>query len=73
MKKSPVKVGDLVRWHTESWVFESAAERYCSPGVVLKKKPSATFTTVSFQVLWADGKITDEHDAYLHPYGASEQ
>lgn len=60
-------VGDLVRWHSDSWVFSSPGKEYQSPGVVLEEKRKMLFgkPKISFRVLWADGRITAEHECYL--------
>ena len=61
--KRPIRIGDLVKFESRSWVFEHANERYANPGVVIDIDP--TTHTESYEILWADGKITTEFDAYL--------
>jgi hypothetical protein len=65
-----VKAGDLVNFVSNSWVFESAAREYTNPGIVLKvNKGSNPFE--SAEVMWADGRVTREHNSYLSPVGTS--
>ena len=61
-----MKVGDLVEFHTEAWVFLAACERYVNPGIILTLEYSGGGSYKS-DVWWSDGKITKEHHSYLHP------
>ena len=65
-----MKKGDLVNFHSNAWVFESASKDYKNPGIVLDIKTKyyklqKCDPRISAQVLWADGKITTEHECYL--------
>jgi len=55
-----MKVGDLVNFHTETWVFAAARARYENPGVILEQHTENRYT-----VMWADRKLTTEHIGYL--------
>ncbi len=55
--------GDIVRFHTEAWVFEEAAKEYENPGVVIEVDDE--HRQVVYTVLWADSRITREHAGYL--------
>ena len=71
-----MKVGDLVRFQTKAWVFEHANNRYANPGVVLKIDPYENGLNkhrFSATVYWADGKVTEEYDSYLHPVNKVEK
>jgi hypothetical protein len=56
-----MKIGDLVDFHTKSWVFENARDRYKNPGIILKKLHGKD----AYEILWADGRFTNEHSSYL--------
>lgn len=62
-----MKVGDLVDFHTKSWVFKGAEKLYANPGLVLRIIKPTDKDIVVADVYWRDGKITREHDSYLHP------
>ena len=66
-----MKVGDLVKWHTDAWVFKAASERYCNPGIILKdlKRDGCQ---PAYQIMWADGKVTNEFSGYLIDVGSHE-
>ena len=67
-----MKTGDLVNWHSKSWVFESAKKDYANPGVVLQVISSpVSETRFVAEVYWADGKVTREYDCYLESLGES--
>jgi len=68
-----VNVSDLVNFHTSSWVFDHAKQRYQNPGVILKAEPPIQQHTPRYQVFWSDGKITWEHGCYLRPATKEEQ
>ena len=55
-----MKIGDLVNFHTDAWVFESAIKGYANPGVILERHTENRYT-----VMWADRKLTTEHVGYL--------
>jgi len=55
-----MKVGDLVNFHTNAWVFENAIKEYANPGVILECHTEKRYT-----VMWADHKLTTEHAGYL--------
>ena len=61
-----MKIGDLVEFHTEAWVFLAACERYVNPGIILTLEYSGRDGYKS-EVWWGDGKITKEHHSYLRP------
>mgnify|MGYP003627891929 CR=1 FL=1 len=58
-----VKVGDLVNFHTEAWIFSHANKRYANPGIVINLLGAADHGRS--EVFWSDGKITIEHDSFL--------
>jgi|TARA_B110000467_G_C18295175_1_gene467492 hypothetical protein len=61
-----MKTGDLVNFHSASWIFASANDRYKNPGIILKVVPTAYRSTrYRADVMWRDGKITREHSGYL--------
>lgn len=67
-----MKKGDLVNFHTRAWVFESANRDYKNPGIILDVKTkyyklADSTPRISAEVLWADGRITTEHQCYLQP------
>jgi len=62
-----MKKGDLVDFHTDAWIFESAIKRYANPGVILTVKRMPVQSLPSAEVYWADGRITTEHVSYLRP------
>ena len=59
-----IKIGDLVNFESRSWVFSHANQRYKNPGVVIGA--DLTRDIESYEVLWADGKITKEFKSYLN-------
>jgi hypothetical protein len=62
-----MKVGDLVNFETKAWVFEHANKDYVNPGIILSlTKDKVSQTRYSVEVYWADGRITNEHDSYVH-------
>lgn len=61
-----MKVGSLVKWHTDAWVFKAASKRYANPGIVLRDLKRGDDYHQAYEVLWADGKITSEHHGYLY-------
>jgi len=56
-----MKVGDLVKFESNSWVFQR--EDYVNPGVIV----ATTQGTDRYRVIWADQRITIEHKSYLKP------
>ena len=65
-----MNVGDLVNFEARAWVFAGANKDYVNPGVVLSKKKNPIIDgRYTFEIYWADGKITNEHDSYVHPAG----
>lgn len=71
-----MKLGDLVRWHSNSWVFSDAQGDYKSPGIVIERnKNPAKFNDThrdSYKVLWSDGRITNEWLCYLQNINMEE-
>ena len=62
-----MKVGDLVNFEARAWVFDNANKDYVNPGVILSmKKNPLRDGRYTCEVYWADGKITNEHDSYVH-------
>ena len=61
--------GDLVNFKSQSWVFRHAERDYKNPGVILKVKVVGDDVILprkySAEVMWADGRITWEHNSYL--------
>ena len=64
MTDATMKVGDLVNFHTDAWVFIAANKEYVNPGVILTLEYSGSGSYKS-DVWWSDGKITKEHHSYL--------
>ena len=62
-----MKVGDLVNFHSESWVFRHAGARYESPGIIISCSDPINNNVVA-RIYWADGKITREHSSFLRPF-----
>ena len=64
-----MNVGDLVDFHSSSWVFENAKRDYANPGIILKEFISESHPSIKtskrFQVYWADGKVTTEFACYV--------
>lgn len=71
-----MKEGDLVNFHTEAWVFKPSTAEYKNPGIILNIKktyykfndPDRDRRRLSAEVLWADGRITTEHECYLQSH-----
>lgn len=71
-----MRVGDLVKFDAKAWIFERANEDYTNPGVILSMTKKVYFHNspiddcepprYTVEVLWADGRITKEHDSYVH-------
>jgi len=57
-----MNAGDLVKFVC-NW-SRHAHERYANPGLVLEKYMENNGRS-HFQVMWADKKITSEHESYL--------
>ena len=61
-----MKVGDLVNFETNAWVFEAAKNDYANPGMVLRVAyDPANKDRFQAEVYWADGRVTREHHCYL--------
>ncbi len=58
-----MKVGDLVHFYTTAWVFKHHEKRYRNPGMILEKDDS--HRQVKYTIMWADGRITTEHNGYI--------
>jgi hypothetical protein len=67
MNKHTFEIGDLVNFHTESWVFKHSHKSYASPGIIISRGAGhGTKRGINqFQVYWKDAKVTWEHDSYL--------
>ena len=61
-----MKVGDLVKWETNAWVFDNAKKGYKNPGIILEV--GGEQRQIRYMVLWADGNITTEHPGFLRGY-----
>lgn len=59
----PMKDGDLVDFRSSSWLFKHAEDRYSNPGIILNT--SNANGSRKAEILWADGKITTESEAYI--------
>jgi hypothetical protein len=59
-----VKVGDVVNFTSNSWVFAGAVAGYENPGVILEDR-SGEGAGSRYLVLWADKKLTVEYVSYL--------
>ena len=57
-----MKVGDLVKFQTKSWVMR---RDYATPGVVLGVRAARHNKSRRMRVMWSDGSITFEHGCYL--------
>ena len=57
-----MKVGDLVKFETKSWVMR---RDYANPGVVLGVRTARHNKSRRMRVMWSDGSITFEHGCYL--------
>ncbi len=63
-----MKVGDLVNFRSDSWIFNSANDRYKNPGIILSAplvEHARMFSGKRYRVMWADQKVTTEHSSYL--------
>lgn len=64
-----LQVGDLVNFSVKGWIFKDAERRYKNPGIILKIKTKVynfgSPPRLSADVLWADGKVTTEHEGYV--------
>ena len=56
-----MKVGDLVKFETKSWVMR---RDYANPGLVLGVRTTRN-GKARMRVMWSDGKVTFEHGCYL--------
>ena len=56
-----MKVGDLVSFYSK--FFAAAAKDYANPGLIIDT--DNTHRHPRYTVMWADGRITKEHDGYL--------
>lgn len=54
-----MKVSDLVKFHSTSWVFDVSRD-YANPGIILAK-----IAEKKYRVLWSDQRFTTEHECYL--------
>ena len=57
-----MKVGDLVKFQTKSWVRR---RDYANPGVGLGVRAARHNKSRRMRVMWSDGSITLEHGCYL--------
>ena len=57
-----MKPGDLVKFHSNSWVFDASRD-YANPGIILEKRRSDR--SITYVVLWANKASTTEHECYL--------
>ncbi len=55
-----MNLGDLVKW--QSAAFQSAEGDYANPGIIIK-----LLDDKRSRVIWADRKITVEHNCFLRP------
>ena len=62
-----MKVGDLVKFETNSWVMQR--DDYANPGVIMEDVSGVS--TRRYRVMWADQRITVEHEGYLKPLTSS--
>lgn len=58
-----MKVGDLVKFQSSSWVFKTAEKDYRNPGVIIEI--SLKDISTKYTVMWADGRITTEHFGFI--------
>jgi len=61
-----VKVGDLVKFHSSSWVTDR--DDYKNPGIIIEH---VAVIPNRFRILWADQRVTVEHVSYLKPLTSS--
>jgi hypothetical protein len=59
-----VKVGDLVNFETDAWVFKHARMRYTNPGVIVDIV-QRRYGNDAHVVMWADGTVTTEFFSFL--------
>lgn len=62
-----MNIGDLVKFHVNSWVFHRAKEDYASPGIIISQ--DTTGKSPLYEIMWADSKVTREHPCYLRLVG----
>ena len=60
-----MKIGDLVEWQPN--FFDPNGDMYYSPGLILSLSKYKKYL-----VMWADGKITLEHEGYLKCFPKSK-
>jgi len=62
-----MKTGDLVSFRSDSWIFNSANDRYKNPGIILYDLTAHVRMSSGkrYRVMWADQKVTTEHSSYL--------
>ena len=60
-----MKVGDMVKFHTNSWVFSHHNARYENPGIIIEDVSLEGDSAPRYRVLWANQKMTVEHTSYL--------
>ena len=79
--QASLKIGDLVKWHSNSWVFSDAKGDYKNPGIVVEKNENSISALSkgrsverpdSYKVLWSDGRITNEWLCYLQNINTEE-
>jgi hypothetical protein len=63
-----MKVGDLVKFHTGSWVFDDINSQYANPGIVISCSDPTQCDRDIAEVYWRNGKVTREHSSYLLPF-----
>ena len=67
-----MRAGDLVRFHTDAWVFKHAMRNYRNPGLILRRlHDDRRCNRAAYEVLWADGRVTNEWTGYLRLVNAS--
>ena len=55
-----MRVGDLIKFETKSWVME---RNYPNPGLIIEDVSGTS--TERYRIMWADQQITVEHVCYL--------
>jgi len=59
-------LGSLVNFYTTAWIFKDAAREYKNPGVIIKVEPTTIGkNSYKYTVMWANKRITTEHQGYL--------
>tara|TARA_B100001094_G_C17927058_1_gene668824 strand:- start:308 stop:538 length:231 start_codon:yes stop_codon:yes gene_type:complete len=71
-KQEEIRIGDIVDFYANSWVFSHPEDSLKNPGVVLKvemrerqNKPAIGYNQRAYTILWANNTVTSEHACYV--------